>query len=191
MLKSHLNLSAIVRFFIIIVIMVIAFKVAFVARDSEVLRQFVLSFGYVGILVIAFISGLNLIVPIPAVAFMPLFIESGFSFWITLGVITVGMTIADSVAYWLGREGRSIVSEAQRKGRLITYFDKLLKKGDKMPMIVLLLYAAFAPLPNEVLVIPMGFVGYRLSHIFPIVLIGNAIFNILFAFGVVSLFNLL
>ena len=54
---------------------------------------------------------------------------------------------------------------------------------------MLALYASFVPLPNELLVLPLSFFGYRLWKVFLVVLFGNFVFNTLAAF--VHLFSIL
>ena len=45
------------------------------------------------------------------------------------------------------------------------------------------LYAAFAPIPNELVVIPMAFMRCSLAGVMTAVLCGNVIFNALMASG--------
>lgn len=56
---------------------------------------------------------------------------------------------------------------------------------------MLFLYAALVPFPNEILIIPLAFTGYRVLYILPPLLVGNGIFNLLAGFGIVSLFGML
>ena len=171
-------------------VLTVAYWLARLAQSSEAVRMTVASYGYIGIFIVSFISGLNLVVPIPAVAFLPVFIEAGFSFVLSAAVMAAGMTVADSVAYGFGVLGRKAYSAAKGNGpavRRIMSFRKHHKHG---PLLALFVYASVAPLPNELLVIPMGVLGYRLRVIMPIVFVGNVIFNYLYASGIVRLFDL-
>lgn len=168
----------------------LAIYLGHIARESEEIRQAVSSYGYAGVLVVAMISGFNLVVPVPAASFMPLFLESGLHYWTTLAIITAGMTIADTVAYFLGNMGRTAVSEST-ENKFLNKLKKIHNDHKYAPLIILFFFAAFAPLPNEVLLIPFGFLGYKLRHVLPIVFLGNAVFNMLYTKGLTSILDLI
>src|SRR3989304_1982182 len=89
-----------------------AFYLARLASGSEIIQEIVSSYGYIGIFVVAVVSGFNVFVPIPIASFMPLFIESGLSFWPTVIIMALGMTSADSIAFFLARAGKDIAAES-------------------------------------------------------------------------------
>ncbi len=176
----------------LIAVVALAFYLATVASNSEVLRTMIAEYGYVGIFVLALLSGFNIVVPIPVVSFMPLFLESGLSFWITIALISLGMSCADALSFILARAGKRIASESEFAEKILTRFQGLEKSYYRYPLAVLFIFASVAPFPNEVLLIPAAFfLGYRLRELLPIILAGNLVFNILFAKGLLNLFNLL
>ena len=158
------------------------------ARENVFIQETVQRFGYLGIFVVSLISGFNLAVPIPAISFLPLFLESGLSASLTVVIITLGMTVADSLAYFVGRVGRNFVD---RDRPLVKKLSSLEGRYRFAPVVILALWAVFMPLPNEILTLPLGFLGFRLKHLVLPLLFGNAVFNTLSAFGVVKLFDLL
>jgi len=164
-----------------------AFWLGFNTEDNGFIQTFIFQYGYWGVFSLAILSGVNIIVPIPAISFLPLVLAAGLTFTATVLVITLGMTLGDGIGYMLGRFGQKVIKPNHRILR------KLKRVQDKFyvaPIIILFFYAAFVPFPNELLVIPLGFLGYRAIHlVFPL-LLGNAIFNILSAIGVTGLFNL-
>ena len=168
-----------------------AFYLARMASGNEVIQELVASYGYVGIFFIALLSGFNIVVPIPAASFTPLFIESGLSFFPTVLIIALGMTAADGLTFYLARAGKGIISESWGE----KFFDKfwsLPEKYYRYPLAVLFIFAASIPLPNELLLIPMAFFfRYGLKELIPVVLAGNLIFNILFAKGLLNIFEAL
>ena len=168
-------------------IVALALYLAKLATESEVLREIVASYGYIGIFVISVISGFNLFVPIPAISFLPLFIESGLSFWPTIFLITLGMSVADIIAFMLARAGRHIAAQSFGERAFATLY-KLRDKHYKYPLVFLFFFAAVAPLPNEVILVPLAFMGYSFRHLLPVVFAGNLIFNILFAKGLLKIF---
>ena len=188
-MKSSRTLRIIGQILILVAIVAAAFYFAGIAKESEAVRQVVAAYGYAGVFVVALISGFNLAVPIPAVTFLPLFLESGLAFWPTIFVIAAGMTLADTAAYILGRVGRHVASEATTE-KVLRRLEGIRERYQWAPLAVLLLFASIAPLPNEILVAPLAFLGYRVRQIFPVVFVGNVIFNTLYSQGVISIFGL-
>lgn len=157
------------------------------AAEHEVVRSAAIRFGYPGIFIAAAISGFNLVVPIPVIAFFPFFMEIGFAPVLTVLIIAVGMTTGDLVGYLLGKFARDVVTVHDHW--IVVRFESLRERHPGVPFLVMFLYAAFAPLPNEILVMPMAFLRYPVVGIFVAVLAGNLIFNSLLAFGAIELFE--
>ena len=157
------------------------------AAEHDVVREMARRFGYPGIFLAAAVSGFNLVVPIPVITFFPFFMEVGFDRVITVAVIAVGMTTGDLVGYVLGRTTRDVF--APKISGTMARLERLRERHRVLPFVVMFLYAAFAPIPNEILVIPLAFLRYPLALIFTAVLAGNLIFNALVAFGVLQVFE--
>lgn len=170
----------------LILIIFIAFYLAHLARESSLIRDLVADYGYFGIFVVALISGFNLAVPVPAATFLPLFLQSGLDFWFTITLITFGVTLADSFTYIIGRLGREIIDE---KRKMIITLEIVGERHRWAPMTLLFLFSAIVPLPNEILVVPLGFLNYKFRRIWPVILAGNFIFNLIYASGAVGLFE--
>ena len=187
MFKNNNKGKLFVRLIALIGVIIFAFYLARVAQESEFLRNAVADYGYIGILIIAFISGFNLFIPVPAVAFIPLFLESGLNFLIIISLVTLGVTLADSIAYWIGRLGHTIFFKLDSK--VFNIIQNLREKYHRAPFIILFLFAAFMPLPNEILVIPLGAMKYSFKYIFLSVLAGNFLFNFLYTMGIIEIFN--
>ena len=70
----------ILKFFVqglsLVIVIGVAFYFADLARGNENLQRIIAGYGYIGIFVVSLISGFNLLVPIPAISFLPLFLES-------------------------------------------------------------------------------------------------------------------
>ncbi len=171
----------------LLVIISVALYFGHIARENESIRSVIGNYGYIGIFIVSIISGFNFVVPIPAASFLPLFLESGLNYWTTLVIISLGMTTADSFAYFLGNLGTKMVStpfakKLERKIKIIH------EKYNWAPLIILFLFAAFAPLPNEVLLVPFAFLRYRFVYLIPILFAGNMLFNFLFSKGILNIF---
>lgn len=180
--------SPILKLIGIAFILVLAFWFVRLAENSSFIRDIVFDYGYIGIFIVSIISGFNIIVPVPAVSFVPLFLEVGLSFWTIIFVMVAGLTVADLLGYAIGRSGRELASSWNHK-KIFRRLDRMKSKHYFAPIVALFFYASLAPFPNEVMVIPLGFLGYRLSHIFIPLLLGNIIFTILASFGVINLFK--
>ena len=136
-------------------------------------------------------SGFNIVVPIPAFVFTPLFVEAGLPFVTVAIVMGLGMTAGDVLGYAIGYVTRSLVAERAKHSRIARLVTWAERHGKVWPYVLLGVYATMAPGPNELIIIPMAFMGYRLKYMFPIVFVGNAIFITLGSLGVTHLINIL
>lgn len=157
------------------------------AGDMEGARDAAAAAGYPGLLLASVISGFNLLWPIPIVAGYPFFIEAGFEPVPTLATIAVGMTGGDLMGYLIGNTTRNISS--YRLVRFRARAEALHDRHRFLPLGLLFVYAAFVPLPNELLVIPMAFMRYSMIAVMTAVLFGNAIFNTMWALGLSWIFG--
>lgn len=153
---------------------------------SAALQALVASWGYLALFFLAIISGFNLLVPIPAVALVPAASAAGLDPWFSALVVTAGMTISDSVSYFIGRLGREIL--AGKQAALLAKLEKIQKKHNAWPIWLLFLYAAVVPFPNEIILIPMAVLGYPAKEAVPAVFFGNLVFNFLATAGLVAIF---
>ena len=189
MAKKKLQ-TVLVRAILLIAVVALIFYLADWTKESDTARRLVSSYGYTGIFVVAFISGFNLLIPVPAAAFLPLFLEAGLRFWPTIAVIVAGVTLADSIAFFIGKVGHELISRST-EGKIFSKLEEARSRYHWAPLAILFAFASLAPLPNETLLVPMGFFGYRFFHILPVVLAGNFVFNAIYATGAVSLFEAL
>lgn len=181
--------NTVLRVVVFVLIVMLALWLSAIARDNLAIQNMVSDYGYVGVFIAAVFSGFNLVVPVPVIAFLPLFVVSGLSQWITIALIILGVTIADMLAYYLARMGKHLSpSSLENKTRGISMF---LDRHRRLSLVSLFIFAAIIPLPNEILVLPMAFLGYRLLSLFIPVLLGNTVFNTLSMLGVVNIFELL
>ena len=150
-------------------------------RVLEVVRRF----GYPGLLAVSAVSGFNVVVPIPIIAFFPFLMEAGLHPVLSVLIIGTGMTIGDMVGYLLGRAGRKIVEKPHWMARL----ERVRERHRFAPYILLFFYAAFAPVPNELIVIPLALIGCRWYGVLGAALGGNLIFNSLAAAGFQGVFD--
>lgn len=185
--RNTIKYAAIIIF--VIAIIAAAFLLRDIVTKNHALQEFIDRYGLLAIFIISAVSGFNIAVPIPIVSFVPAFAAAGLNVWLVVGTIALGMTTGDSLGYLIGRIGRDIAhpTVARTKERL----DYIRTRFKTTPLIVLFLFVAFVPFPNEILVIPLGFLGYSFRIMFPIIFFGNAVFNTLSYIGILNIFSLL
>lgn len=166
-----------------------AFYAATIVSSNGTAREFVGQFGTFGILIVAFISGLNLIVPLHVATFTPIFTEAGFGLPVIIGCFVVGTTLADLVGYAVGTWGRHAaeIKHPRFHKKLIAFNEK----HHKLILPAIFLFSAFVPFPNEIVLIPLGLIGFRLLILLPPLVLGTALNHSLYAFGFTSVFEAL
>ena len=185
----------IVRVGLLALFLVAIFIAAQYLAQNDILVSLVSRFGYPGLFIASAFSGFNFLVPVPIILFLSIFLEAGLSFWLTLIIMSIGMTVGDSVGYLIGGTGR-VVAEKVTEGRdpeenaphrVMAFIESFRTKHAILPYVILLIYVTAAPAPNELLVMPMAFAGYPYKKMFPIILVGNFLFNVAIAYGTTTL----
>lgn len=156
------------------------------ASDFETVTAAVAGAGYTGLFLASVVSGFNVVAPIPVAVFHPFLIDAGFAPFPALLTIAAGMTGGDFLGYLVGNATRDLAGHrlGRVRIRLERTFGALGSRHRLLPYGLLFLYAAFAPIPNELVVIPLAFMRYSLPGVMIAVLCGNVIFNTLVASGV-------
>lgn len=166
-----------------------AFYAATIVSANGAAREFVGQFGVLGILIVAFISGLNIVVPIHAATFTPIFIEAGFQISTIILVFVVGTTLADLVGYAIGAWGKQAAEvKHPRIHKKLTAFNE---RHGKLMFPAIFLYSAFVPFPNEVILIPLGLIGFRLRTLIIPLVLGTFLNHTLYTFGFINVFEAL
>jgi membrane protein YqaA with SNARE-associated domain len=136
--------------------------------------------GYPGAFIVSLIGNITVLFPFPYIAVI--FLLGGakvgpagpfyFDPWL-LGIIGgVGATLGEMTGYLLGRGGSKFVSSDQSSG-----FLKLVQKYPRMTPLVLW-FLAVTPLPDDVLVIPLGIAKYPWRNVLIPQFIGKTMFLI-------------
>lgn len=93
-----------------------------------------------------------------------------------LGILAAsGVTLGDSVSYFVGRQGRVLLSEGATK-----WFDRIThfsKRRPRVMMFLFFLYSTFAPSSNDLLTIPAGIARIPFWRVMIPLLLGNIIFD--------------
>ncbi|MGH7500301.1 MAG: DedA family protein [Longimicrobiales bacterium] len=163
----------------------VAFVLAFVAfaiwlatiEFDGALGGFVTRYGYIGYFIAASIAGINVFVPTTHLIFTAPLLNAGLNPWLLVLCGATGATLADGVGYFIGSSGRSAFSDSL--GRVAQWLARAVARRPQLAPLILFLWAGFMPLPNEILVIPAGVLGYGVVRTGLITLSGNILFNIL------------
>jgi membrane protein YqaA with SNARE-associated domain len=155
---------------------------------NDAARSIVESFGVFGMVAVGIVTGFNLLVPVHAASFTQIFLSAGFSLPVIIVTLATGRMIADVLAYQLARWGKE--STHHHFPLFYNKLDSFRKKHHRLIIPGIFLYAVFAPLPNETILIPLGLMGYHLSGFFIPLLLGTLINQILYTVGFMSLFSL-
>jgi membrane protein DedA with SNARE-associated domain len=184
------KLKIFIQLIFLVAFVIGAFYLAKVAESNNEVKMLVGNYGYLGVYTVSFFSGFNLVVPIPAIALMPLFLESGLNFYAVITLITLGMVTADSIAYLFGRFGKKILAATNQNSKILEKISATRERHKHSPLILMFLFASFIPLPNEIILIPLGILGYKYRDILLVLVSGNLIFNIIYSKGIINLFSI-
>ena len=172
---------------LVIAIVAGAFFLAAYVSTSEAARALVEQYGIFGMIVIAFVGGLNLAVPVPAASFTPIFVTAGFSLLTIILSLAVGTLIADLVGFQIGRWGKR--STATHFPKLHDSLVALKQKHHNLILPGVFLFAAFMPIPNEVILIPLGLMGYHYWTLMVPLTLGTVLNQALYALGFLTVFE--
>ncbi len=174
----------VLKIFAVILAIIFVFWINTFNVEGTLFAHYAERLGYVGLFFVAVVSGFNVLLPVPVAALYPSLLSLGFHpFW-TIAVISLGMVIGDVVGYFLGYIGRGMMTDTkQRSLTIMRYVDTLAKKHRFLPVIALFIFVAFVPLPNELIVVPLGFLRVSFWKIIITVFCGNILFNTLIALG--------
>jgi membrane protein YqaA with SNARE-associated domain len=179
--------KGVIKVVLVSLVIIAGIWLGLVATRSEVIQDVVGRYHYFGVFLAAIVSGFNLVVPVPAVAFVPLFLASGLEIGPIILVLSLGMTVADTLAFLLGKAGRTIPSV--RETRLVRRLERIRDRHYWHPLVFMFVYACVAPFPNEVVAVPLGAMGYPIAAIVPPLLMGNLVFNAIGAWGIATVFS--
>lgn len=166
---------------IVIAVLLISLWAERLLVENNTIRSLVEGYGYFGIFVLAMFSGFNIFLPIPPAAFIPVFVTAGLNPWIAIGIISFGMILGDSFGYFLGSMGRSV--DAKFLDKIRKFYAKFSKKYHALRDTLIFMYISVAPAPNELLVVPLGVLGYPYRKLIVFFIFGNVIYNTLIYTG--------
>jgi membrane protein YqaA with SNARE-associated domain len=171
----------------VILVAVLALFLAEQIVSSPALQSFVAQLGYLGVILVAIIGGLNIIVPIPAVTLTPIFTASGLHLPFIILSLTIGTLIADYIGYAFGHFSRPVLYAQYPK--VVSWLEEKITTKPTLLFPITFLFAAFLPVPNEVLVIPLAILGIKFRRMILPLLLGNLVNQTIYATGIQAVFS--
>ena len=175
----------IILFICLIVAIGLAIFASVQLQSSEAIVSFIASFGYIGVFVAGLIAGLNVLFPIPAATLSPLFVEAGLTIPLIIAFLALGTLAADFIGYLIGHTSRSIIETKHPK--IVELVNKVSILHPGWIMLFVTIYAAFVPLPNELILVPLAFVGVSWRVLIIPLFIGALFIQTVLVAGVTSI----
>lgn len=186
--KEKLRHILVLVIIIVFVVLGVIELTTFINENTNA-QMIVSKLGYLGVLGIAIIAGLNIFLPFPAAAFVPIFTAAGLWLPLITLMLIIGTTIADCIGYLIGKMGKDFV--ATEYPTTYKRFLRITTKNHRLLLPFIFIYAAFVPLPNEAFLIPIAMMGVPLrTFIIPLVA-GTVVHQTVLAYSVQGIFNTL
>lgn len=137
--------------------------------------------SYIILFLISAIGGVSSISASSYYLAISVFASGGLS-PIFLGLVGgIGVTIGDSLFFYLGKKGAQISPEKihEKTNKIKKWIQK---SPNKVIPFIVYIYAGFTPLPNDLMTVPLGFIHYPYKKIILPLLLGNITATILIAY---------
>ena len=168
--------------FVLISIIILWALLLFYLPPTEIIDTIGVQNGYILTFFAALLGGTSVLFPFPYYLVVFTLGAGGLNPFL-LGIFSgVGLMVGDSTSYLLGYSGREIIT-----GKLATAFNKIhnwaLQKPKWVMPSLLFCYGAFAPIPNDIVVIPLGLARYPFIRVVIPLVLGNMVFSTIIAFA--------
>jgi hypothetical protein len=140
--------------------------------------------AYASLFLVAVVTGTSFLTSASFYAIFLSYAASGVLDPYLMGIIGgLGMSVGDSIFFLVARKSVSIMKIENNK-----FYMKVYKFIARLPHWGVYLftfgYAAFAPTPNDILMITLGLLKFKYSRIIPIIILGNITLLVLIALGI-------
>lgn len=152
-------------------------------------QSLIQKFGFLGVLLISFVAGLNIFLPVPAATFVPVFTAGGMGLPLIILLLVIGTMVANLFSYVAGRYGSRVVQShyPALQEKMTTLFRT---HQYWLPHFVFL-FTALMPLPDEIFLVPLGIIGVKLKHFILPLLLGTVFYQTFAAYGIDNIFKFL
>lgn len=158
-------------------------------HNNELVYKLIQDYGYLAIVAVGVIGGLNTLIPVPAATLTPIFLNAGLNFYTIVLLLSLGTLIADFISYTLGYFSKGLIK--QKYPKVTNFFWRIRTKHRPLLIPAVFLYAAIIPFPNEVILIPLALSGYKFKYLLLPLIFGNLINQGVLSLGFSSIFDLI
>ena len=168
--------------FLILIALFVAWTV-FIYRipPADIIEILGVRNGYLITFVLAFLGGISTFVPIPYYLFVMTFAAGGLNPFLLGFVAGIGLFLGDSTSYVIAYHGREIIPSRIQK-TIDRAYEWSLSHPKWLASLAIFSYGAFIPLPDDLVVMPLGFIHYPYWRLMIPMTLGNIVFNTLAAF---------
>ena len=167
--------------FLLLFLLVISWSIfLYFISPEKIINYFGDGNSYWIVFIAGLLGGISILFPFPYYIFVLTFAIGGLNPFL-LGLFTgLGVILGESTSYWIGYTGRDVLPIKAKNifNRISKYFNKDLTW--RVP-IFLFIYGSLSPLPNDVILIPLGMARYPFLKVIIPLGLGNIIYNILLA----------
>lgn len=177
--------------FLSIILVIIAW-ITFLSffTPSEIIVRLGAENSYIIFFLIAAIGGSSIITASSYYIVVPIFAIAGLN-PVFLGLVGgAGVTIGDSIYFYLGSKGKEV--SPKKVNKKLERIHKSLEKKPKWTLpIFIYVYSGFIPLPNDIMTFLFGISGHSYKKIFLPLLLGNMTGTMILAYLTILGVNLL
>ncbi len=140
------------------------------------LADLVAQYGYAGAFIVSVLGNLTVLIPVPSALVVYAF--GSVLDPLILGIVSgIGSTVGEFSAYLVGRGGRMAL-----KGKQIERLESVRKLVARYGVVTVFLFALL-PLPDDLLLVPLGVMGYDWRRILVSMLVGKTIMCVVVAYA--------
>ena len=164
--------------FLFLLVFVIGWSVAlYFINPQEIVEIIGVKNGYVVGFLVSLFGGVSVASSGVIYTMLATLVAGGLNFVILGIVIGIGASLGDMIMFLVGMKGKT--SLEKRFKNFFTKYNKWLKKiPDPIVYLFVFIYTAIVPLPNDIVLLPLGLAGHSFKKIFMFVFAGNLVFMI-------------
>lgn len=148
---------------------------------TELVERIGVQNGYLVMFLVATFGGVSSFTGVSYVATVLTLSAGGLNPFLLALSSGLGITISDSLFFWLGRHADSIISSSWLRTRIDRIATWLGKRRPLTVAMFIYLYTAFTPLPNDILTGMLGLTKQPYRLVIVALTLGNATFAFLLA----------
>lgn len=171
-----------IAFFAFIIGIIAAIILISLVKPTEIVDKIGVQNSYLALFIVASLGGVSSITSSSLFIFLSILAAGGLS-PLLLGLVGgIGASIGDSLFFYIGTKAENIAPEKMSKKS--EKISKIIQSKPKWVVpIMVYLYAGFAPLPNDIMTVPLGFFKYKYKKIIAPLILGNITYTILFSYA--------